>query len=169
MQGLRIAFSGKMQVGKTTSAEYLVRKYGFVKLAFADKLKEIARDLFPEQFEKGEKPRKLLQDLGIKMREIDEDVWVKCVLRKIESLPKETNIVIDDLRFLNEYKALKNEGFFVVRILRDVPPSPYSNHQSEKEVEQMPYDLLLLNTGTLDRLYEKLDKIMAMLGKNERK
>jgi len=73
-----------MQVGKTTSAEYLVRKYGFVKLAFADKLKEIARDLFPEQFESGEKPRKLLQDLGIKMREIDEERSGR--LRRCESL-----------------------------------------------------------------------------------
>jgi len=168
MQGLRIAFSGKMQVGKTTSAEYLVRKYGFVKLAFADKLKEIARDLFPEQFEKGEKPRKLLQDLGMKMRKIDQDVWVNYVLRIVRSLPKESNIVIDDLRFMNEYKALKNEGFFIVRILRDVPPSPLDDHPSEKEVEQMPYDLLLLNTGTLDRLYEKLDKIVEILSKNER-
>jgi len=92
MQGLRVAFSSKMQVEKTTSAEYLVRKYGFVKLAFADKLKEIACDLFPEQFESGEKPRKLLQDLGIKMREIDEDVWVKYVLRIIKSLPKLTSL-----------------------------------------------------------------------------
>jgi len=166
---VRIAFSGKMQVGKTTSADYLVQKYGFIKLSFAGKLKEIAKDLWPEQFECGQKPRKLLQDLGMKMRELDQDVWVNYVLRIVHILPKESNIVIDDLRFMNEYKALKSEGFFVVRILRDVPPSPFGNHPSEKEVEQMPYDLLLLNTGTLDMLYEKLDKIMEMLSKNERK
>ena len=165
MQGLRIAFSGKMQVGKTTSAEYLVQKYGFVKLAFADKLKEIARDLFPEQFESGEKPRKLLQDLGIKMREIDADVWVKYVTRKIEMLPKDADIVIDDLRFLNEYTALKNEGFFVVRIIRNVPPSPYSNHQSEIEVDKMPYDWIIYNTSTFENLYAELDKIVEMLNK----
>ena len=92
MQGVRIAFSGKMQVGKTTSADYLVRRYGFVKLSFAGKLKEIAHDLFPEQFEKGEKPRKLLQDLGIKMREIDEDVWARYVIRKVESLRKKATL-----------------------------------------------------------------------------
>jgi len=169
MQGLRIAFSGKMQVGKTTSADYLVQKYGFNKLSFAGKLKEIAKDLWPEQFECGQKPRKLLQDLGMKMREIDQDVWVKYLVRIVRSLPKESNIVVDDLRFMNEYKVLKNEGFFIVRIVREVPPSPFDDHPSEKEVEQMPYDLLLLNTGTLDRLYEKLDKIMEMVGKNERK
>jgi len=166
---VRIAFSGKMHVGKTTSADYLVQKYGFVKLSFAGKLKEIAKDLWPEQFECGQKPRKLLQDLGMKMREIDQDVWVKYLVRIVRSLPKDSNIVVDDLRFMNEYTALKNEGFFIVRILRDVPPSPLDDHPSEKEVEQMPYDLFLLNTGTLDRLYEKLDKIMAMVGKNERK
>jgi len=165
MQGVRIAFSGKMQVGKTTSADYLVQKYGFIKLSFAGKLKEIAKDLWSEQFECNQKPRKLLQDLGMKMREIDQDVWVNYVLRIVHILPKDSNIVIDDLRFMNEYKALKNEGFFIVRIIRDVPPSPFDDHPSEKEVEQMPYDVLLLNTGTLDRLYEKLDKIMEMLNK----
>ena len=165
MQGFRIAFAGKMQVGKTTSADYLVQKYGFIKLSFAGKLKEIAKDLWPEQFESGQKPRKLLQDLGMKMREIDQDVWVKYLVRIVRSLPKESNIVVDDLRFMNEYKALKNEGFFIVRIVREVPPSPFDDHPSEKEVEQMPYDLLLLNTETLDMLYEKLDKIMEMVSK----
>ena len=162
-----MAFSGKMHVGKTTSADYLVRNYGFIKLSFAGKLKEIAKDLWPEQFECGQKPRKLLQDLGMKMREIDQDVWVKYLVRIVRSLPKESNIVVDDLRFMNEYKVLKNEGFFIVRIVREVPPSPFDDHPSEKEVEQMPYDLLLQNTGTLDMLYEKLDKIMEMLNKNE--
>jgi len=169
MQGLRIAFSGKMQVGKTTSADYLVQKYGFIKLSFAGKLKEIAKDLWPEQFECNQKPRQLLQDLGMKMREIDQDVWVNYVLRIIKSLPKETNIVIDDLRFLNEYKALKNVGFFVVCIIRNVPPSPYSNHQSELEVDKMPYDWIIYNTSTLENLYAELDKIVEMLNKNERK
>jgi len=167
MQGVRIAFSGKMQVGKTTSADYLVRRYGFVKLSFAGKLKEIAHDLFPEQFEKGEKPRKLLQDLGIKMREIDEDVWARYVIRKVESLPKENNIAIDDLRFLNEYKAVKNAGFFVIRIVRDVPPSPFSNHQSETEVEKMPFDWVIYNTSTFERLYEALDRVLMLANKEK--
>jgi len=162
MQGVRIAFSGKMQVGKTTSANYLVKKYGFVKLSFAGKLKEIAHDLFPEQFEKGEKPHKLLQDLGIKMREIDEDVWARYVIRKVDSLPKESNVAIDDLRFLNEYKAVKNAGFFVVRIMRDVPPSPLSNHQSETEVERMPFDWVIYNIRSFERLYKALDRVLML-------
>jgi len=134
-----------------------------VKLSFAGKLKEIAHELFPEQFEKGEKPRKLLQDLDIKMREIDEDVWARYVIRKVESLPKESNIAIDDLRFSNEYKALKNAGFFVVRIVRDVPPSPFSNHQSETEVERMPFDWVIYNTSSFERLYDALDRVLMLV------
>jgi len=162
MQGVRIAFSGKMQVGRTTSANYLVKKYEFVKFSFAGKLKEIAHNLFPEQFEKGEKPRKLLQDLSIKMREIDEDVWARYVIRKVDSLPKESNVAIDDLRFLNEYKAVKNAGFFVVRIMRDVPPSPLSNHQSETEVERMPFDWVIYNIRSFKRLYKALDRVLML-------
>jgi len=167
MQGVRIPFSGKMQVGKTTSANYLVRRYGFVKLSFAGKLKEIARELFPEQFEKGEKPRKLLQDLSIKMREIDEDVWARYVIRKDESLPKENNVAIDELRFLNEYEAVKNAGFFVVRIVRDIPPSPFSNHQSETEMERMPFDWVIYNTSTFERLYDALDRVLMLANKEK--
>jgi len=167
MQGVRIAFSGKMQVGKTTSADYLVRRYGFVKLSFAEKLKEIAHDLFPEQFEIDEKPRKLLQDLGMKMREIDEDVWARYVIRKVESLPKENNGAIDDLRFLNEYEAVKNAGFFVVRIVRDVHPSPLSNHQRETEVEKMPFDWVIYNTSTFERLYDALDRVLMLANKEK--
>jgi len=167
MQGVRISFSGKMQVGKTTSADYLVKKYGFVKLSFAGKLKEIAHDLFPEQFEIDEKPRKLLQDLSIKMRETDEDVWARYVIRKVESLQKESNVAIDDRRFLNEYKALKNERFFVVRIIRNVPPSPFSNHQSETEVEEIPFDWVIYNTSTFERLYDALDRVLMLANKEK--
>jgi len=167
MQGVRIPFSGKTHAGKTTSADYLVKKYDFVKLSFAGKLKEIAHDLFPEQFEKGEKPRKLLQDLSIKMREIDENVWARYVIRKDESLPKENNGAIDELRFLNEYEAVNNAGFFVVRIVRDVPPSPFSNHQSETEVEKMPFDWVIYNTSTFERLYDALDRVLMLANKEK--
>jgi len=36
------------------------------------------------------------------MREIDHDVWVKYVTKRVEKLPKETDIVIDDFEFPNE-------------------------------------------------------------------
>ena len=149
MYGLRIAFAGKSRSGKTTSANYLLRTYGFVKISFTGKLIEFAREFFPDRFEKG-KPQDLLQALHEKLREIDPDVWIKYVTRKIEMLPKDADIVIDDLRWRNDYGAVKSLGFLVVRL----DPS------NENDV---PYDVLLENEGTVEDLYHKLDALIKLL------
>ena len=49
------------------------------------------------------------------MRDIDPDVWVNVVIRTIEASPH-LSWVIDDLRFHNEYEALRRAGFFIVRL-----------------------------------------------------
>ena len=107
MYGLRIAFAGKSRSGKTTSSNYLLRTYGFVKISFTGKLIEFAHEFFPDRFEQG-KPQDLIQALHEKLREIDPDVWIKYVTRKIEMLPKDADIVIDDLRWRNDYGAVVN-------------------------------------------------------------
>lgn len=56
--------------GKDTVADYLVKQHGFVKVSFAGKIYEIARDLFNMT----NKNRALLQSIGQKMRQIDEEV-----------------------------------------------------------------------------------------------
>jgi len=148
MYGLRIAFAGKTHAGKTTSANYLLRTYGFTKISFTGKLIECAHDLFPEQFKKGEKPQQLIQELSVKMREIDHDVWAKYVTRKIEMLPKDMDIVIDDLRFRNDYADVKSLGFLVVRL---------------DQTDELPYDVLLENDGNVEDLYRKLDALIKLL------
>jgi len=148
MYGLRIAFAGKTRSGKTTSANYLLRTYGFTKISFTGKLIEFAHEFFPEQFEKGEKPQQLIQELGAKMREIDRDVWGKYVSRKIEMLPKDADIVIDDLRHRNDYVAVKSLEFLVVRL---------------DQTDELPYDVLLENDGNVEDLYRKLDGLMNLL------
>ena len=149
MYGLRIAFAGKSRSGKTTSANYLLRTYGFVKISFTGKLIEFAHEFFPDRFETG-KPQDLIQAMHEKLREIDPDVWIKYVTRKIEMLPKDADIVIDDLRWRNDYGAVKSLGFLVVRL----DPS------NEDEV---PYDILLQNEGTVEDLYHKLDALIKLL------
>jgi hypothetical protein len=150
MYGLRIAFAGKSRSGKTTSANYLLRTYGFVKISFTGKLIEFAHEFFPDRFEKGEKPQDLIQALHAKLREIDPDVWIKYVTRKIEMLPKDADIVIDDLRHRNDYAGVKALGFLVVRL----DPS---------NEDDLPYDVLLQNEGTVEDLYHKLDALIKLL------
>lgn len=155
---MKILLVGKAGAGKDTVADILVRDYGYTRYAFADKLKEIAKDLFPDHFQEG-KPRRLLQELGVKMREIDPDVWVNYVLNRVQG----ENVVITDGRFDNEVNLCRRAGFVVVevscppeiRVLRlakrdgRFPTEEELSHVSEGlDVEP---DYYLLNTG--DKLH----------------
>ena len=113
MLATRIAVSGKLRSGKDTLADFLMKRYNFVRVSFADKLYEVAKDLFGMVG----KDRRLLQDLGRKMCEIDKLVWAKYAL---DAMPLTTDIVISDLRFPAEYHLLKAHGFFLVRIEIDM-------------------------------------------------
>lgn len=107
---MKIAFSGKICSGKTTCAERVcATNPGFVKLSFASKLKELAVELFDMK----NKNRYLLQTLGSKLKEIDQEVWIKYTMKECR---KHTHIVIDDVRFPNEYRKLKENGFTIIRL-----------------------------------------------------
>ena len=69
----RIALVGNMRSGKDTFADVLINEKGYTKIAFADELKRICKELFPEQFRNGNKPREILQSVGKCMRSIDYD------------------------------------------------------------------------------------------------
>ena len=106
---MKIAITGKMGSGKSFVANKLVQNYGFVQLSFAERVKELACELFNMQG----KNRSLLIDLATKMRSIDRDVWIRSMLVKCE---KHSNVVVDDLRLNNEYHTLKQLGWYLVKI-----------------------------------------------------
>jgi len=105
---MKIAIAGQMASGKTTLAENLV-KIGYKKVSLAGKVKEIAGDLFHME----EKDRPLLQQIGMKMREIRPSVWIDYIIHLGE---EHDNLVIDDVRFANEAKVLKEAGWTIVRL-----------------------------------------------------
>src|SRR4051812_46597071 len=108
------AFYGGPGAGKTTCPEYLVSQHGLKKLSFAEPLKQIAVMLWGDE---AFKDRGKLQKLGTMLREIDEDVWVNPLLRKVEE--SDAPIVVDDCRFPNEFWRLKEKGFIMIRVLAD--------------------------------------------------
>lgn len=115
----RIAFYGPMCVGKTFCANYLVENCDYEKISFADKLKALAYDLFGVQG-KGGASRKLYQELGTALRAFDEDVWINALLMRVSrSVLVSRPIVVDDLRYVNEAKALKRAGFVLVQVICD--------------------------------------------------
>jgi len=148
---IKIGLSGHAGSGKSTIAQQLVEHYGFKRYSFATKLKEICKDLFPEilALPKAEH-RWLLQTVGTEMfRSIDDKVWVKYLLRQMEG----GKVVVDDVRFKNEAEALREAGFKTILVDRDAELrrgwgyNVNDSHQSEKEIDEIEFDYVLLNDG----------------------
>tara|TARA_R110000803_G_scaffold34651_2_gene75511 strand:+ start:82 stop:612 length:531 start_codon:yes stop_codon:yes gene_type:complete len=113
---LKIAVCGKMASGKTTLANMMVaeKDKGEV-LSLAKKVKDIGRELFFME----DKDRPLLQKIGMKMREIKEDVWLDYLIQSADELVKEKDnsiVVVDDVRFVNEVQKLKENGWILIKI-----------------------------------------------------
>ena len=129
---MKIAIIGKMCSGKTTIADrFITLNNKFHKLSFAGKVKEIANDLFNMD----QKNRKLLQQIGTYMREIDPNVWANYVIKKSK---EHEFVIIDDLRYKNEYDLLIKNNFKIIKLvisdklqlirLKNTYPSSYKNH-----------------------------------------
>lgn len=92
--------------GKSTIAKYLVEEHGFVMYNFADKIYELAEELFGMKV----KDRSILIGIGEKLREIDKLVWIKETIKRIEQ-DGHDRVVIADTRKLLEYAYLIECGF----------------------------------------------------------
>lgn len=173
------------QVGKDTAADYIETKYpGAKRVAFADKLKKIAMDLFGLSWEQcygpveikeavdpryGLTPREILQGIGEKMREIYQDIWVDTVFyTTIPELREQgySKFVISDVRYPNEADTIHDRGGVVVKIERDAGGvSVGADHSSETAmVDYKLYHKIMENNGTLDEFFADVDFLVEELG-----
>ncbi len=92
--------------GKSTIASYLCDRHGFVMYNFADRIYQLAEELFGMKI----KDRDLLIAIGEKLREVDMLVWIKETLKRIED-EGHPRVVIADTRKLLEYAYLIESGY----------------------------------------------------------
>jgi dCMP deaminase len=167
---LKVLIIGEAGSGKDTVADYLIQKYGFKRYAFADKIKSISDELFPEEVRNN--PRSTWQAVGEKFRVINPYCWVDYVLKKIEA-EKLDRVVISDCRLPEELAKCEEAGFIPVIIKcspelrrerlqeRDgrVLSEKELNHHTEKFVStlQPKYCWLIDNDGSLKELHNTID------------
>lgn len=144
-----IALYGPQQVGKSTAAGALVDHHGFTRVAFADPLYRMVAALMDISVEavrrlpkneplvelNGRTLRYALQTLGTEWGRdlMGPDVWIEAAHRTVQNLLDiGRSVVIDDMRFDNEYEMLSRMGCLFVRLDReDVPEQVNTGHASE--------------------------------------
>ena len=207
-----IGFVGFIGSGKDTAADYLVNFHGFRRDSFANTLKDAVACVFGwdrtllegrtkearewrEQVDTwwaerlnmpGLTPRLMLQLWGTEVcrNGFHDDIWIASLENKMRKTTD--NIVISDVRFPNEIKAIHNAGGIVVRIKRGDDPEWYDAavsvnagpngnatwslskallnqlkiHASETAWVGGDIDSTIYNDTTIDALFDQIAKLL---------
>lgn len=181
---LIVGLSGYARSGKDEAAKILVEEFGFVRISFADKLRDFLYALNPivEIGVNGEyirlqevidhfgwdgykdtpyvsEVRPLLQRLGTEAGRtvLWDSIWIDAAFA---GLAKNGRYVIADARFPNEAEAIESRGGQIVRIERAgngpaVLPDG-TVHASETSLDDWRFEAILRNNGTLEEFHEKI-------------
>ena len=208
-----IGFVGFIGSGKDTAADYLVNFHGFRRDSFAATLKDAVADIFgwdrtliegrttesrdwrecqdewwTERLGMPITPRWILQQWGTEVcrQGFHDDIWIASLENKMRKT--RDNIVITDVRFPNEIKAIKDSGGKVFRIKRGPDPDWYEDalnfnkgptnmtwalskmrldqqqvHASERSWIGKGIDVEIDNNGSIDDLFSQLKSQVASL------
>lgn len=180
-----IGITGRKFNGKDTLGNFLIEKKGYKRIAFADALKDACKCIFgltDEQLYGNLKevedpfwkttPRKILQFVGTDLfREnlmkimpwIDKNIWIEVVKKKILDeieIDPNVKIVVTDVRFDNEINLIKELHGLTLRVVRPDINNNLDLHQSEIEIDRLDVNYEILNNGTLEELYSKIENLL---------
>jgi hypothetical protein len=170
-----VGFTGLAASGKSTSADYLVRCHGFVRVKFADPLKSMLRHIGlsdaeiegnlkeqPSALLMGKTPRWAMQALGHEWGRvcIHSDFWVGLWQRTAcDVIDHGGSVVVDDCRYENELKMLESMSARICRITRPGAGTA-SSHVSEKGNLSAAFEID--NSSSLPILYRHLDALVTI-------
>lgn len=187
-----VGIAGKAQSGKDTLAAHLVAHYGFVRRGLADALKDEVRATLPRTLRamsqvwwrwvnvslddgltdeeavalaEREKPpwlRALWQEWGTELRRAEDPGYWTDQLTKWLAAAQPARVVIPDIRFVDEARAVRSMGGWLVRVNRPSGERRVDlrkdTHPSETALDDWSaWDLVLDNTGTVAQLCDAFD------------
>ena len=213
-----IGITGFIGSGKDTIADYLVTFKGFRRMSFAEPLKDAMSAIFGWDRELLEgktiysrqwreqvdpwwanrlkmphlTPRWVLQNLGtdVLRNHFHDDIWIASLENRVRK--STNNIVISDVRFPNEFKAIRQTGGICIWVKRgELPewydcaltenttdedrqwlledahqlmPQRYPNiHHSEWAWIGQVFNYEIENNGTVENLYEQINNLLQDL------
>lgn len=138
--------------GKSSIATYLSNVHGFRIYNFADRIYDLAGELFGMKV----KDRDMLIAIGEKMREIDKLVWIKETMNRIEK-DGHSRIVIADTRKLLEYAYLLEHGYDQAMVY--CPEEVAIDRLKERDGEENVNVDVVLNGTTENQLRPLIDSM----------
>lgn len=178
-----IAFVAKMRAGKDTAYEIL-EEWGFpvYRVAFGDVMKEMYHLENPD-VPRTPKPIAEYIKFGQSKREEDPDIFVNATMSKLwfeqaldRGHDRQRTYVVTDVRQPNEYKAVKDAGFVIVKVhaSEEVRISRMKangeavsweilNAETESYIDTYEYDALLVNNWTRDELKRQMVQLIKKL------
>jgi archaellum component FlaC len=160
-----IAFTGKRGNGKSTASNKVRevlegQNLTVVRINFKDGLVSTMREKLRGTLDEtakmynmtvsqlfDDKPpimRKLMQEIGTEVyRAIDNDYWVNQWKIMVEGMKDNVVVIVDDVRFQNEFDAVKSLGGTVTRVVATNKEKVVDEHQSEKEQENFATNITI--------------------------
>lgn len=160
-----IAIHGRARSGKDTLAKLLMKHEPFIRMAFADPLKQAVAGLFniPQSTAFSDDKNQMLDYWGLTLRDVlqrfgteamrgtfGQQFWIERWLCEYNGYKvKDANVVITDCRFENEAQAVKQMGGYVVQLSRDVEglQGVESQHISERRLPKQFIDFYIDNNS----------------------
>lgn len=175
-----IGLSGKSGSGKDTAASLLWKAAGYVRQAFASRLKKAVAEIYGfDRYQLhdpmgkntvdpywGETPRAILQRFGTEAvrHGMGQETWVKAAMRVLP-----TRACFTDVRFPNEADAIRARGGFLIRLEREGAglQGEAALHPSETVLDDYQFDVVIQNNGTLSQLRNELVSALVRIGNQE--
>lgn len=178
-----IGLIGQKGSGKDTLSDYIKTNFdNYVSYSFADPLKDVCHILFgidrtvlygnQEDKEKivdglQVSTRKVLQSIGTDLfrnKLIDvlpelkdvfgkDSIWIYSFRQWYEK-NKDKNVIVSDVRFLNEAECIRELGGILIFIDRK-DKNENDKHESEQELKKIKYDFLIQNNRTLEIFFNR--------------
>lgn len=158
-------------------------------IAFADPLKKIAKIMFPflkksdlygssknrSKTIEGAKNsegnpltiRQCLIDVGSKLgRGYNDSIWLNVFNDRFKKEVKKNIqlVIVTDVRFRNEFDHLKNQGFFMVKLIRHyLEQSSDASETNQDGIDNAEYDFIVYNNSDLQSLENNAKLISTMV------
>jgi hypothetical protein len=110
---IRIAFVGKRANIKTTAAHYLYKHKGFKRMQLDDGVTRLVRNMYTYRLHKRVKWEKRIEMYDA-LYKLDPSIHIDYLLSKLSITTRD--VVVPDVRYINEVEKLIKAGFTIVRI-----------------------------------------------------